>query len=159
MVEYVCLHCHLLELNLRESARASMAIFTIYALYLHYSLLQKVDLIYFLYIFRELKLRNYTPEDEELKERQVPKAKPASGENSWPHNQRTQRTDNYAHKDYGCNNSDLKKNKKCQHQHLWGQSTWSGRDRSLKLSVARLLQLLWSNDCLINIHLLQWRIK
>ncbi|TNN78348.1 Coiled-coil domain-containing protein 12 [Liparis tanakae] len=27
---------------------------------------------------RELKLRNYTPEDEELKERQVPKAKPAS---------------------------------------------------------------------------------
>ncbi|KAE8288732.1 Coiled-coil domain-containing protein 12 [Larimichthys crocea] len=28
---------------------------------------------------RELKLRNYTPEDEELKERQVPKAKPASG--------------------------------------------------------------------------------
>lgn len=31
---------------------------------------------------RELKLRNYTPEDEELKERQVPKAKPASGKNS-----------------------------------------------------------------------------
>uniref|UniRef100_A0A3B5A6N6 Coiled-coil domain containing 12 n=1 Tax=Stegastes partitus TaxID=144197 RepID=A0A3B5A6N6_9TELE len=31
---------------------------------------------------RELKLRNYTPEDEELKERQVPKAKPASGESS-----------------------------------------------------------------------------
>ncbi|KAI3360986.1 hypothetical protein L3Q82_013188, partial [Scortum barcoo] len=29
---------------------------------------------------RELKLRNYTPEDEELKERQVPKAKPASVE-------------------------------------------------------------------------------
>lgn len=29
---------------------------------------------------RELKLRNYTPEDDELKERQVPKAKPASGE-------------------------------------------------------------------------------
>uniref|UniRef100_A0A672Z352 Coiled-coil domain containing 12 n=1 Tax=Sphaeramia orbicularis TaxID=375764 RepID=A0A672Z352_9TELE len=27
---------------------------------------------------RELKLRNYTPEDEELKGRQVPKAKPAS---------------------------------------------------------------------------------
>uniref|UniRef100_A0A3B4DEM0 Coiled-coil domain containing 12 n=1 Tax=Pygocentrus nattereri TaxID=42514 RepID=A0A3B4DEM0_PYGNA len=27
---------------------------------------------------RDLKLRNYTPEDEELKERQVPKAKPAS---------------------------------------------------------------------------------
>jgi hypothetical protein len=31
---------------------------------------------------RELKLRNYTPEDEELKERQVPKAKPVSGETS-----------------------------------------------------------------------------
>uniref|UniRef100_A0A8C2G098 Coiled-coil domain containing 12 n=1 Tax=Cyprinus carpio TaxID=7962 RepID=A0A8C2G098_CYPCA len=31
---------------------------------------------------RELKLRNYTPEDKELKERQVPKAKPASGENT-----------------------------------------------------------------------------
>lgn len=30
-------------------------------------------------VLRELKLRNYTPEDEELKERQVPKAKPASG--------------------------------------------------------------------------------
>ncbi|MGH0164227.1 UNVERIFIED_CONTAM: hypothetical protein FKN15_055185 [Acipenser sinensis] len=30
--------------------------------------------------FRELKLRNYTPEDEELRERQVPKAKPASVE-------------------------------------------------------------------------------
>ncbi|XP_062322809.1 coiled-coil domain-containing protein 12 [Osmerus eperlanus] len=29
---------------------------------------------------RELKLRNYTPADEELKERQVPKAKPASVE-------------------------------------------------------------------------------
>uniref|UniRef100_A0A8C1VMT9 Coiled-coil domain containing 12 n=1 Tax=Cyprinus carpio TaxID=7962 RepID=A0A8C1VMT9_CYPCA len=29
---------------------------------------------------RELKLRNYTPEDKELKERQVPKAKPASVE-------------------------------------------------------------------------------
>ncbi|XP_061574333.1 coiled-coil domain-containing protein 12 [Cololabis saira] len=29
---------------------------------------------------RELKLRNYAPEDEELKERQVPKAKPASVE-------------------------------------------------------------------------------
>ncbi|XP_029306495.1 coiled-coil domain-containing protein 12 [Cottoperca gobio] len=29
---------------------------------------------------RELKLRNYTPEDLELKERQVPKAKPASVE-------------------------------------------------------------------------------
>uniref|UniRef100_A0A8C6SXJ3 Coiled-coil domain containing 12 n=1 Tax=Neogobius melanostomus TaxID=47308 RepID=A0A8C6SXJ3_9GOBI len=29
---------------------------------------------------RELKLRNYTPEDEELKERQIPKAKPASVE-------------------------------------------------------------------------------
>uniref|UniRef100_A0A3B3Q284 Coiled-coil domain containing 12 n=1 Tax=Paramormyrops kingsleyae TaxID=1676925 RepID=A0A3B3Q284_9TELE len=29
---------------------------------------------------RELRLRNYTPEDEELKERQVPKAKPASVE-------------------------------------------------------------------------------
>ncbi|KAM3873088.1 coiled-coil domain-containing protein 12 [Diretmus argenteus] len=29
---------------------------------------------------RELKLRNYTPDDEELKERQVPKAKPASVE-------------------------------------------------------------------------------
>ncbi|XP_076593162.1 coiled-coil domain-containing protein 12 [Chaetodon auriga] len=29
---------------------------------------------------RELKLRNYTPEDEELKGRQVPKAKPASVE-------------------------------------------------------------------------------
>jgi len=29
---------------------------------------------------RELKLRNYTPEDEELKERQVPKAKPISVE-------------------------------------------------------------------------------
>ncbi|KPP76287.1 coiled-coil domain-containing protein 12-like [Scleropages formosus] len=29
---------------------------------------------------RELKLRNYTPEDEELKQRQVPKAKPASVE-------------------------------------------------------------------------------
>uniref|UniRef100_A0A8C8CKS4 Coiled-coil domain containing 12 n=1 Tax=Oncorhynchus tshawytscha TaxID=74940 RepID=A0A8C8CKS4_ONCTS len=29
---------------------------------------------------RELKLRNYTPEDEELKERQVPKAKPVSVE-------------------------------------------------------------------------------
>ncbi|XP_041797584.1 coiled-coil domain-containing protein 12 [Chelmon rostratus] len=29
---------------------------------------------------RELKLRNYTPEDEELKTRQVPKAKPASVE-------------------------------------------------------------------------------
>uniref|UniRef100_A0A3Q2PP06 Coiled-coil domain containing 12 n=1 Tax=Fundulus heteroclitus TaxID=8078 RepID=A0A3Q2PP06_FUNHE len=29
---------------------------------------------------KELKLRNYTPEDEELKERQVPKAKPASVE-------------------------------------------------------------------------------
>ncbi|KAF7669435.1 hypothetical protein LDENG_00186240 [Lucifuga dentata] len=29
---------------------------------------------------RELTLRNYTPEDEELKERQVPKAKPASVE-------------------------------------------------------------------------------
>ncbi|GAA6097834.1 hypothetical protein Q7C36_006878 [Tachysurus vachellii] len=28
----------------------------------------------------DLKLRNYTPEDEELKERQVPKAKPASVE-------------------------------------------------------------------------------
>lgn len=33
-------------------------------------------------VLRDLKLRNYTPEDEELKERQVPKAKPASGENS-----------------------------------------------------------------------------
>lgn len=33
-------------------------------------------------ILRDLKLRNYTPEDEELKLRQVPKAKPASGENS-----------------------------------------------------------------------------
>lgn len=33
-------------------------------------------------VLRELKLRNYTPEDEELKGRQVPKAKPASGENS-----------------------------------------------------------------------------
>lgn len=31
--------------------------------------------------FRDLKLRNYAPEDEELKQRQVPKAKPASGEN------------------------------------------------------------------------------
>ncbi|XP_006635772.1 coiled-coil domain-containing protein 12 [Lepisosteus oculatus] len=29
---------------------------------------------------RELKLRNYTPEDEELRQRQVPKAKPASVE-------------------------------------------------------------------------------
>ncbi|XP_061675323.1 coiled-coil domain-containing protein 12 isoform X1 [Syngnathoides biaculeatus] len=29
---------------------------------------------------KDLKLRNYTPEDEELKERQVPKAKPASVE-------------------------------------------------------------------------------
>ncbi|CAL8341900.1 coiled-coil domain-containing protein 12 [Gadus morhua] len=29
---------------------------------------------------REIKLRNYTPEDEELKDRQVPKAKPASVE-------------------------------------------------------------------------------
>ncbi|KAK1795290.1 hypothetical protein P4O66_010462, partial [Electrophorus voltai] len=29
---------------------------------------------------RDLKLRNYSPEDEELKERQVPKAKPASVE-------------------------------------------------------------------------------
>ncbi|KAM9852687.1 LOW QUALITY PROTEIN: coiled-coil domain-containing protein 12 [Aulostomus maculatus] len=29
---------------------------------------------------RELKLRNYTPEDEELKERQIPNAKPASVE-------------------------------------------------------------------------------
>uniref|UniRef100_A0A1A7YYV7 Coiled-coil domain containing 12 n=1 Tax=Iconisemion striatum TaxID=60296 RepID=A0A1A7YYV7_9TELE len=29
---------------------------------------------------RELKLRNYTPEDQELKERQVPKVKPASVE-------------------------------------------------------------------------------
>lgn len=32
-------------------------------------------------VLRELKLRNYTPEDEDLKQRQVPKAKPASGEN------------------------------------------------------------------------------
>uniref|UniRef100_A0A6Q2XIS0 Coiled-coil domain-containing protein 12 n=1 Tax=Esox lucius TaxID=8010 RepID=A0A6Q2XIS0_ESOLU len=31
---------------------------------------------------RELKLRNYTPEDEELRVRQVPKAKPASGKYS-----------------------------------------------------------------------------
>uniref|UniRef100_A0AAQ5ZG83 Coiled-coil domain containing 12 n=1 Tax=Amphiprion ocellaris TaxID=80972 RepID=A0AAQ5ZG83_AMPOC len=31
-------------------------------------------------VLRELKLRNYTPEDEELKGRQVPKAKPASVE-------------------------------------------------------------------------------
>lgn len=37
-------------------------------------------------VFRELKLRNYTPEDEELKERQVPKAKPASGKNLWTAN-------------------------------------------------------------------------
>ncbi|XP_057689570.1 coiled-coil domain-containing protein 12 [Corythoichthys intestinalis] len=29
---------------------------------------------------RDLKLRNYTPEDDELKERQIPKAKPASVE-------------------------------------------------------------------------------
>ncbi|CAL1611258.1 unnamed protein product [Knipowitschia caucasica] len=29
---------------------------------------------------KELKLRNYTPEDEELKDRQIPKAKPASVE-------------------------------------------------------------------------------
>ena len=35
-----------------------------------------------IYVPRELKLRNYTPEDDELKQRQVPKAKPASGENS-----------------------------------------------------------------------------
>ena len=35
----------------------------------------------FLHHRREIKLRNYTPEDEELKDRQVPKAKPASGEN------------------------------------------------------------------------------
>ncbi|XP_016142994.1 coiled-coil domain-containing protein 12-like [Sinocyclocheilus grahami] len=32
------------------------------------------------YVCRELKLRNYMPEDEELKERRVPKAKPASVE-------------------------------------------------------------------------------
>lgn len=38
------------------------------------------------YVCRELKLRNYTPEDEELKERQVPKAKPASGENTFARN-------------------------------------------------------------------------
>lgn len=31
------------------------------------------------FFHRELKLRNYAPEDEDLKERQVPKAKPASG--------------------------------------------------------------------------------
>uniref|UniRef100_A0A1A7XDC0 Coiled-coil domain containing 12 n=1 Tax=Iconisemion striatum TaxID=60296 RepID=A0A1A7XDC0_9TELE len=31
-------------------------------------------------LHRELKLRNYTPEDQELKERQVPKVKPASVE-------------------------------------------------------------------------------
>ncbi|KAJ0065989.1 hypothetical protein NL108_001208, partial [Boleophthalmus pectinirostris] len=29
---------------------------------------------------KEIKLRNYTPEDEELKDRQIPKAKPASVE-------------------------------------------------------------------------------
>ena len=29
-------------------------------------------------------MRNYTPEDEELKDRQVPKAKPASGEHLPP---------------------------------------------------------------------------
>ncbi|CAL8361599.1 unnamed protein product [Arctogadus glacialis] len=34
----------------------------------------------FLHHRREIKLRNYTPEDEELKDRQVPKAKPASVE-------------------------------------------------------------------------------
>ncbi|KAI4882824.1 hypothetical protein NFI96_030184, partial [Prochilodus magdalenae] len=34
----------------------------------------------FVCVCRELKLRNYTPEDEELKNRQVPKAKPASVE-------------------------------------------------------------------------------
>lgn len=31
------------------------------------------------FVIRELKLRNYTPEDEELKQRQVPNAKPTSG--------------------------------------------------------------------------------
>lgn len=30
-------------------------------------------------VIRELKLRNYTPEDEELKQRKVPNAQPASG--------------------------------------------------------------------------------
>uniref|UniRef100_A0A3B4GJI8 Coiled-coil domain containing 12 n=1 Tax=Pundamilia nyererei TaxID=303518 RepID=A0A3B4GJI8_9CICH len=35
---------------------------------------------WFFFFHRELKLRNYAPEDEELKERQVPKAKPASVE-------------------------------------------------------------------------------
>lgn len=39
----------------------------------------KDSTVAFLSVPRELKLRNYTPEDEELKQRKVPNAKPASG--------------------------------------------------------------------------------
>lgn len=35
--------------------------------------------VLFPFLPRELKLRNYEPEDEELKKRKVPQAKPASG--------------------------------------------------------------------------------
>lgn len=35
--------------------------------------------VLFPFLLRELKLRNYEPEDEELKKRKVPQAKPASG--------------------------------------------------------------------------------
>lgn len=65
MVEYIYLHCHLLDWH--QNGRADV-------------LPQKV-LQFCICVLRELKLRNYTPEDEELKERQVPKAKPASGKN------------------------------------------------------------------------------
>ncbi|MEQ2275897.1 Coiled-coil domain-containing protein 12 [Xenotaenia resolanae] len=53
------LHCHLLDCPVCEDVHQSFICFS---------------------VPRELKLRNYTPEDEELKERQVPKAKPASVE-------------------------------------------------------------------------------
>uniref|UniRef100_A0A4W6DN43 Coiled-coil domain containing 12 n=1 Tax=Lates calcarifer TaxID=8187 RepID=A0A4W6DN43_LATCA len=76
LMEYICLHCHLLDCpnsvgsGMRELA---MYCFPLRALKVRFAVLC-------ISVLRELKLRNYTPEDEELKERQVPKAKPASVE-------------------------------------------------------------------------------
>lgn len=66
--EYVELQRPLLDDHKNEDDHESIA-----------DLLQLSTLHLCIFVIRELKLRNYTPEDEELKQRRVPNAKPTSG--------------------------------------------------------------------------------